>query len=86
MKQRFFLQLVVHVGVSSYAQKLTLETQAFRKGYNRKDCEGNCHPTGEICHKEENSDRLTAKLDVKSICDHLNNTDIKACVSSDAGR
>lgn len=77
---------MVHVGVSSNVQRLTLECQAFRNGYHKKDCEGNVHPTGEICSSNTNSDCLEAKLDVKGICDHLNKTEIKACVSNDAGR
>lgn len=74
------------MGVSSCAQKLTLETKAFRKGYSRKDCGGNCHPTGEIYYDKEKSDCLTAHLDVNAICDQVNSTGIKTCVSSDAGR
>lgn len=77
---------MVHVGVSNCAQKLTLETQAFRTGYSKRDCMGNFHPTGQTCSAKDSSDCLTSQLNMQSICDYVNNSDVKACISDDAGR
>lgn len=79
--------MVIHVGVSSLATKLTIESQAFRKGYNKPDCDGKIHVTGECCMETEGEDCIKSNIDVQQLCDHVNkSTNLEACVSTHAGR
>ncbi|GJQ80831.1 hypothetical protein Trydic_g9417 [Trypoxylus dichotomus] len=48
--------LVIHVGVSSEARRITIESQAFRHGYSQSDCLGNQHQTNEVCSAVEAAD------------------------------
>nr|XP_022907322.1 pyroglutamyl-peptidase 1 [Onthophagus taurus] len=78
--------LIVHVGVSERAQLITLETNANRTGYIKKDYHGCCHNTGDICD-DNSKDCLKTGLCINDICDHLNKSGkVKACISNDAGR
>ncbi|VVC97905.1 unnamed protein product [Leptidea sinapis] len=80
--------LMLHVGVSSIAQHLTLEKQAHKKGYQRMDYFDQC-PANHTC-PADGAVRLHTKLDVDQICDDFNNSDlpegVKAIASLDAGR
>ncbi|KRT79427.1 hypothetical protein AMK59_8320, partial [Oryctes borbonicus] len=77
----------VEGAVSSEARKITIESRAFRNGYYKTDCVGKQHQTNEVCSAVEGADCIKAGLDVDEICNFLNaNTDIKACLSKNAGR
>ncbi|KAJ8925932.1 hypothetical protein NQ315_009784 [Exocentrus adspersus] len=79
------LQLVVHVGVSSFTDRITIEKCAFRKGYDQCDCSGVEHPTKEACC--DGDDCITTGLEVDEICKTLNTCkQIKSCASNNAGR
>ncbi|XP_018332535.1 pyroglutamyl-peptidase 1 [Agrilus planipennis] len=79
-------KLVIHVGVSSIANKITLETCAFRNGYNRLDCKGNTLKNGE-CANEKGTDVIFTELNTQEICNAINNQGkLKSCVSKNAGR
>lgn len=73
------------MGVSSFANKLTIEKRAFRKGYDQTDSIGLKHPTKEVCCKGD--DCIVTGVDVDEICKMLNNSaEIMTCASTDAGR
>ncbi|CAH2009476.1 unnamed protein product [Acanthoscelides obtectus] len=77
--------LVIHVGVSSYASKLTIEKCAYRTGYVKCDAQGNTHCSGQS--KCSNEDCIYTAIDTEAICEHLNNTgNVKFCTSCNAGR
>ncbi|XP_044263248.1 pyroglutamyl-peptidase 1 [Tribolium madens] len=79
--------LVIHVGVSALADKITLETYAHKDGYIRTDVFGKKPIKGTECSAECTEKYLKAGINVKDICDHLNcNVSTKACVSENAGR
>lgn len=79
---------MIHVGVSSQANKITIESQAHRKGYQRPDYLDQC-PANHTC-TAEGAIRIHAKLDVERICKEFNENDplvdTSAIVSRDAGR
>ncbi|XP_071448829.1 pyroglutamyl-peptidase 1 [Hetaerina americana] len=78
--------LFVHVGVSSIAKDITLETKANRSGYWKPDVDGNSPKSGCCpCGKDE---CISSSLDVEQICSEVNKCErgTLACVSSDAGR
>ncbi|CAG9795983.1 unnamed protein product [Diatraea saccharalis] len=82
-------KLMIHVGVSSSAECLTLEMQAHRKGYHRKDHLDNC-PVNYTC-PAEGGVRLHTKLNVEQLCKEFNDScppehNTKALPSKDAGR
>ena len=82
----FILQLVVHVGVSSFASELTIEQQAHNDGYDRLDVKG-C--TADSCCCVEGADNvLVAGLNMKTVCDDVNcsGSKAKAEISHDPGR
>ncbi|KAK9872462.1 hypothetical protein WA026_017931 [Henosepilachna vigintioctopunctata] len=81
-------ELVVHVGVSGEARKITIEKNANRNGYVISDCYGKEHPTGQVCEAEVGEDCISTGIDVKEICDFLNNTSepMKYEQSENAGR
>lgn len=68
------------------AQELTLETQAFNKGYGSLDVKG-CLPDDGVCI-EGCPDRLESTIDMRKICQNVNNSscDIILCISTDPGR
>ncbi|XP_057663936.1 pyroglutamyl-peptidase 1 [Diorhabda carinulata] len=77
--------LVVHVGVSSGAKKITVEKCAYKNGYIKCDSAGLIHQTGEASLDGENC--ILTEIDVDRICNRLNGTGkIEACLSEDAGR
>lgn len=79
---------MVHVGVSSYTNKVTIEQEANRTGYDQTDCLGICHPTKEVCPAEEGNDVIYCQLNTKKICEEINllyDTDV-AKLSKNAGR
>ena len=81
-----FFQLVVHVGVSSFASELTIEQQAHNDRYDRLDVKG-C--TADSCCCVEGADTIiVAGLNMKSVCDDVNcsGSKAKAEISHDAGR
>lgn len=79
--------MVIHVGVSSCAKDVTLETQAFRIGYMQRDCESNLHLTGEICSAKQGNDCIQSALDIEEICKNVNaNSKVKTQPSTNAGR
>ncbi|VEN59621.1 unnamed protein product [Callosobruchus maculatus] len=77
--------LVIHVGVSSLASKLTIEKCAHGSGYNRCDVAGTSHTSGDLqCNLQ---DCIYTAIDTDVICEHLNSTgSVKSCTSCDAGR
>ncbi|XP_015603707.1 pyroglutamyl-peptidase 1 [Cephus cinctus] len=77
---------VIHVGVSSIAECITIESRAHSKGYIREDINNTCPDESNV---EENNLILETVCDVKQICNYINNienSNIKASVSHDAGR
>jgi pyrrolidone-carboxylate peptidase len=83
----FYFQLVIHVGVSSYANKITLETCAHKEGYVRCDHFGNKPSKGTECIAKSLESCIQVGINVENICDYLNtNLPVKACVSENAGR
>lgn len=82
----YFIQLVVHVGVSGSAQELTLETQAFNTGYGSLDITGHL-PKDGVC-VEGCPERLESSIDMRAICQNVNSCqcDVISCVSTDPGR
>ncbi|CAH1164737.1 unnamed protein product [Phaedon cochleariae] len=77
--------LVIHVGVSSLAEKLTIETCAYRDGYIKGDCTDTCHSTGTASC--EGDACIFTGIDVRDISDKLNHSGkILTCVSQEAGR
>jgi pyroglutamyl-peptidase len=81
-----FPKLVVHVGVSSLATGLTLELQAHKSGYCRKDVEGKIPPRNEISSGK--SEVIQPVFDVEDVCREVDKAKIRVpvCCSSDAGR
>ncbi|KAJ8929493.1 hypothetical protein NQ314_017825 [Rhamnusium bicolor] len=77
--------LVLHVGVSSCTDKLTIEKCAFQKGYTRPDCSEMIISVEEVCSVEQ--EHIITGIDVDQICKSLNNNkQIKVCTSDNAGR
>ena len=77
---------MIHVGVSAVANRITLERQAKKHGYNRKDIdeklpEQNTCPVGS-------EDCISTVLDVDDIAENINqaNIGVMACTSHNAGR
>jgi pyroglutamyl-peptidase len=68
------------------AQELTLETQAFNKGYGSLDNTGNL-PEGGVC-VEGCPDYLESSIDMRTICQNVNSSTcgLVSCVSTDPGR
>ncbi|XP_049877431.1 pyroglutamyl-peptidase 1 [Pectinophora gossypiella] len=80
-------KLMIHVGVSSIANNITLEMQAHRKGYQRLDYFDQC-PANNTC-PADGAVRIHTKLDVERLCQEYNNDSPKetaAVTSKDAGR
>ncbi|CAB3387378.1 Hypothetical predicted protein [Cloeon dipterum] len=78
-------ELVVHVGVSSVASAITLETQAHKSGYKQADISERLPTLGSNCLCDEEC--LTTKLDVPAISLSVTlNEGLPVCVSKDAGR
>ncbi|GLV43471.1 uncharacterized protein CBL_04013 [Carabus blaptoides fortunei] len=80
--------LVIHVGVSSFTDKITMETRANRSGYCRRDCLGEIHPSGNCCAINEGFETIHCGIGAKEICKELNEhfNKIIAQTSDDAGR
>lgn len=77
---------MVHLGVSSLATELTLETLAHKSGYKKPDVQGN-FPASNCCYGNE--DCIYPELDVKAVSQKINkmiDTGVKSCVSTNAGR
>ncbi|KAL3287454.1 hypothetical protein HHI36_001925 [Cryptolaemus montrouzieri] len=81
-------KLVVHVGVSSLARAITIEKMANKSGYEKLDCYGKKHPTGNACPPDFGDDCIPTTINVKDICEFLNNKNevIKFSTSENAGR
>lgn len=81
-------RLVIHVGVSSEARKITIEKAANRKGYVKLDCYGKKHATGDVCPANLGDECINTEIDPASLCDILNyhETEIKYGTSENAGR
>lgn len=77
--------VVLHVGVSSCAQCLTIECLAHSTGYVRPDIYGKCPDESNV-----ESEIFETKFDVKKICNMINEnseqTTCNACVSRNAGK
>ena len=78
--------MVVHVGVSSIADGLTLESQAHKAGYCRNDVEGEIPPGLECCSGK--ADVIQPLFDVHHVGKLVekSNIGIPVCISSNAGR
>lgn len=81
-------KLVLHVGVSSYTDKIQLETRAHRSGYEREDVENKCPADGKAsCAKDDEYDCIRTNLCTETICNKLNEfPTLKATISNDPGR
>ncbi|CAG9766302.1 unnamed protein product [Ceutorhynchus assimilis] len=81
-------KLVIHVGVSSVATEIQLETCANKTGYARTDIDDSCPAKGQaFCNESSNSECLKTNLNTQTICDRLNqHPQLKASTSSDSGR
>ncbi|XP_068894659.1 pyroglutamyl-peptidase 1 [Tenebrio molitor] len=85
--EKYNPELVIHVGVSSYANKITLERCAHKEGYVRCDHFGNKPSKGTECIAKSLESCIQVGINVENICDYLNtNLPVKACVSENAGR
>lgn len=88
----FFIQLVVHVGVSQMATCLNIEKCAQRAGYERPDEDKSKPSCGKGClcslSTEETEDCIHTNIDVTKLCEEVNklNSDVKTLVSDNAGR
>lgn len=78
--------MVIHVGVSSKADKITIESCANRTGYIKTDAFGHVHPTGYCTPPETDNDMLSCRLNIDKICEALNEKNFLTCISKDAGR
>ncbi|XP_060073603.1 pyroglutamyl-peptidase 1-like [Ylistrum balloti] len=78
--------LVIHVGVSGIASKLTLEQQAHNDGYDKKDVKGTC-PERNCCVNGANN-CIVSGIDMQKVCDEINDSgiEVKSTVSEDPGR
>ncbi|XP_023715605.1 pyroglutamyl-peptidase 1 isoform X2 [Cryptotermes secundus] len=78
--------LVVHVGVSTLATGLTLELQAHKSGYCRKDVQGKLPPSHEVSSGK--AEVIQPMFDVEDVCKAVDKAKIRVpvCCSSDAGR
>lgn len=78
--------LVVHVGVSSIAEEVTIETYAHNECYNKQDVTGNTAPSE--CYQKNGRDCLETGFDVAQLCMDINNGSCLAMAvpSKDAGR
>lgn len=65
------VDFVVHVGVSSLATDIVLETCANNTGYNSNDIDG-CCPSDGKCDFESAEETLNTWLDIDQICQELN--------------
>ncbi|ELU08570.1 hypothetical protein CAPTEDRAFT_162094 [Capitella teleta] len=79
-------KLVVHVGVSSIAQALTLEQQAHNDGYNKFDVKGDCPPDG--CCVQNSASCIASAIDMRKVCEEVNAAEcgVQAVISMDPGR
>ncbi|RZF37051.1 hypothetical protein LSTR_LSTR012394 [Laodelphax striatellus] len=77
--------VVIHAGVSSLANDLTIERCAKQRGYNRKDIDGEI-PCGEAC-KFGIEEVLHSSVDVLGLCKKMNDmkSNVKTSISTDAG-
>lgn len=79
--------MVIHVGVSSYTNKLQIETQAFGTGYHRPDCNESVKSESSFAGKVCQEECLKTELNVKKFCSYINDLKgIEVQPSSDAGR
>ena len=75
----------MHLGVSSIAKCLTIESKACSKGYCKLDV------NNKKCLEEDDNPQkeLKTSIDVSSVCSHVNSNstknDCEACVSECAG-
>lgn len=78
--------LVVHVGVSSIAKEVTIETCAHNDGYKNLDVAGKCAPSQ--CYKTNGKECINTGLNVSKLCADVNESSCLAMAvpSSDAGR
>ncbi|PSN44877.1 Pyroglutamyl-peptidase 1 [Blattella germanica] len=78
--------LVVHVGVSSLATGITLESRAHKSGYCRNDVEGDLPPGLECCTGK--ADVIQPLFNVHNVGKEAEkaNIGIPICISSNAGR
>ena len=80
---------VVHVGVSSKANQVTLELQAHNEGYVKPDV-NSCIPEQNCCVPQGAAVKKTC-LDLEKVCKHVNSSSVEeklgveACLSEDAG-
>ncbi|XP_061183507.1 pyroglutamyl-peptidase 1-like isoform X1 [Saccostrea echinata] len=65
--------LMVHVGVSDFVNKITLEQRAHNTGYYLKDIKGKT-PNKECC-REEGEECICAGLDMSRVSAEINNAD-----------
>ncbi|XP_061183508.1 pyroglutamyl-peptidase 1-like isoform X2 [Saccostrea echinata] len=68
-----YQELMVHVGVSDFVNKITLEQRAHNTGYYLKDIKGKT-PNKECC-REEGEECICAGLDMSRVSAEINNAD-----------
>ncbi|CAK8692403.1 unnamed protein product [Clavelina lepadiformis] len=78
--------LMVHVGVSGFAQAITLEQLAHNYGYNQTDIKKKC-PKHNCC-KRNGEETLKSTIDMQDIAesDRVKKSGINVAVSQDPGR
>uniref|UniRef100_A0A1B6HXA1 Pyroglutamyl-peptidase I n=1 Tax=Homalodisca liturata TaxID=320908 RepID=A0A1B6HXA1_9HEMI len=78
--------LVVHVGVSHLARKITLEQAAQKSGYDRQDIYGQTPACNECC--VGSTPLIRSGLDINQLSNTINSTSetVQTCLSDDAGR
>ncbi|KAL1513782.1 hypothetical protein ABEB36_003146 [Hypothenemus hampei] len=86
--EKYKPKLVIHVGVSSIAEDIVLETCANRVGYQRKDIDDCCPDGGEACCGKSNPlDCITTMLCTKTISEYVfQRTNLNVSISNDPGR
>lgn len=79
-------QLVVHVGVSGMANKITVEQRGNNTGYERMDVKGQ-RPKKKCCIND-GEECILSGIDMSQVCDEINKAEneLEAEVSHDAGR
>ncbi|XP_059148997.1 pyroglutamyl-peptidase 1-like [Physella acuta] len=79
--------LMVHVGVSSVANELTLEQRAHNDGYSRDDVHGQVPPSN-MCVDGSCEDIIVSGINMSLVCEEVNHSSLKVCsvVSQDPGR
>lgn len=80
-------KLMIHVGVSGYANEVNLERQAFNTNYCSPDVNG-CVPDKSTCIAGSSHQCIASSIDMAKVCEVINTSTcgVASCVSDDPGR